>query len=478
MRKRYRQRGLPAGYAAGAAAARTGDEMSGPALLLAGPAITGSAASGSALLAGITAATALGGPLLGALLDRSPAPGRLLAAALAGHALALTAVLVSLGRIPLGWTLLIAVAVGLLAPALAGGWSAQLPAVTPARELPRATALDAMTFNAAALAGPALAGATAQLAGAHTAVAVAAVLISLALPAALRLPRRSERPGAEPVRGAGAPRWSRPAAWLRTGLRTDPVAGLSAGSAAGLRADPVPGLRTDPAAGLRAGLRTDPAAGLRAQLAAGPRAIVRNGPLARATAATTVSCAGEGLFVVCAPALGERDLGGPGHGALLLAAVAAAALAAGALFARAPVRPRPEAVIAGSAVLSAAAMALAAPGGPVLLAVAVVLAGLGQGPQLAAVFAIRHREAPERLRGQIFTTGASLKLTGFAVGAGIGGPLVLQSPPGALLAAAAVQLLAALCCAARRRGRPARIGPARSAADVPTTRSGPPPAGW
>ncbi|MFF8954782.1 MFS transporter [Streptomyces sp. NPDC014894] len=466
MRKRYRQRGLPAGYAAGAAAARTGDEMSGPALLLAGPAITGSAASGSALLAGITAATALGGPLLGALLDRSPAPGRLLAAALAGHALALTAVLVSLGRIPLGWTLLIAVAVGLLAPALAGGWSAQLPAVTPARELPRATALDAMTFNAAALAGPALAGATAQLAGAHTAVAVAAVLISLALPAALRLPRRSERPGAEPVRGAGAPRWSRPAAWLRTGLRTDP--------AAGLRADPAAGLRTDPAAGLR----TDPVPGLRAQLAAGPRAIVRNGPLARATAATTVSCAGEGLFVVCAPALGERDLGGPGHGALLLAAVAAAALAAGALFARAPVRPRPEAVIAGSAVLSAAAMALAAPGGPVLLAVAVVLAGLGQGPQLAAVFAIRHREAPERLRGQIFTTGASLKLTGFAVGAGIGGPLVLQSPPGALLAAAAVQLLAALCCAARRRGRPARIGPARSAADVPTTRSGPPPAGW
>ncbi|NEB11953.1 MFS transporter, partial [Streptomyces coelicoflavus] len=66
-------------YLAGATAARAGDEMSGPALLLAGLAVTGSATGASSLLAGITVAAAVGGPVLGALLDRAVRPGRLLA---------------------------------------------------------------------------------------------------------------------------------------------------------------------------------------------------------------------------------------------------------------------------------------------------------------------------------------------------------------------------------------------------------------
>ncbi|MFC5155777.1 MFS transporter [Streptomyces amakusaensis] len=394
MEKRYQRHRLWS-WTAGAAAARTGDEMSGPALLLAGLAATGSPASASALLAGATAAAAVGGPLVGVLLDRSPAPGRLLAAALAGHALALTAVLGCLGRVPLGWTVLIAAGAGLLAPALSGGWSARLPSVVPASALPRAGALDALTFNAAALAGPALAGGTARLAGAPAGVAVSAALICLALPAALRLPRRT----------AGAP--------------------------------PYP---------------------LAAEIAAGFRAVARVPPLARATAVTTISCAGEGMLVACAPLLGERALGGAGHGALLLAGIAAVALAAGALSVRRPVHPSPDTVVPVSALLLAAATALAATGDPVSLAVAVPLAGIGQGTQLTALFAIRHREAPARLRGQVFTTGASLKLTGFAAGAALAGPLALWSLPGALLTAAAVQLLAALpgvtpCAreAARRR---------------------------
>lgn len=67
-----------------------------------------------------------------------------------------------------------------------------------------------------------------------------------------------------------------------------------------------------------------------------------------------------------------------------------------------------------------------------------------RGSTETALFAVRHREAPERLRGQIFTTGASLKLTGFAVGAAAAGPLATWSLPGALLTAAGIQLLAAL----------------------------------
>ncbi|NLU68354.1 hypothetical protein HCC30_13925 [Streptomyces sp. HNM0574] len=90
----------------------------------------------------------------------------------------------------------------------------------------------------------------------------------------------------------------------------------------------------------------------------------------------------------------------------------------------------------------AAALLLAATAGPVLLVVAMVVAGLGEGPQLTALFAVRHREAPECLRGQIFTTGAGLKITGFALGAGLAGPLAARSLSGALVVAAGCQLAA------------------------------------
>ena len=66
-------------YLGGTAASRAGDEMTGPALLLLGFAVTGRPATGSALLAGLTVAAAVGGPLFGALLDRSPRPDRVLA---------------------------------------------------------------------------------------------------------------------------------------------------------------------------------------------------------------------------------------------------------------------------------------------------------------------------------------------------------------------------------------------------------------
>src|SRR5438309_6304005 len=87
-------------YLAGAAAARAGDEMSGPALLLLGFAVTGRPAAGSGLLASVTIAGAAGGPVFGALLDRSRRPDRVQAWALAGYALGITAVLVALGRLP------------------------------------------------------------------------------------------------------------------------------------------------------------------------------------------------------------------------------------------------------------------------------------------------------------------------------------------------------------------------------------------
>ncbi|MFF8510545.1 MFS transporter [Streptomyces sp. NPDC015492] len=380
MTKRY---SLP-GYLAGAVAARAGDEMSGPALMLTGFALTGSSGDAASLLAAITVAAAVGGPLLGALLDRAGRPGRLLAAALLLYALGLGATLLGLGRLPFPLTLLIAVLTGLWGPALSGGWTAQLPGVVPGDRLPRANALDAMTFSAASLAGPALAGVVAETAGAPAAVVAAAALVATALPAAWLLPSRPVGPRG--VRG--------------TSVRED--------------------------------------------LAAGLRVIVDRRPLLGATLASVVTCVAQGMLAACLPLLGERVLGGAGRGALLLSCAAVSALAATAVLARFPRVTAPDVIVRAGALVQAGALLLAASGRPVPLVAAVLLVGIGEGPQLAALFTVRHRESPEHLRGQIFTTGASLKITGFAVGAALAGPVVTRSPTATLVLGAGVAVAAAL----------------------------------
>ncbi|MFJ1764083.1 hypothetical protein ACIOD2_27460 [Amycolatopsis sp. NPDC088138] len=573
MPSRYRL----AGYLTGATLARTGDELSGPALLLLG--LTAGPGAGSALLAGLTAAAAAGSPVFGVLLDRSPAPGRLLAVALAGYAGGIALVTVVFGHLPLWSVVGLAVLTGLLNPAIAGGWTAQLPSVVggrprsaanrgpaqlpsvmdvepdrplsaansgshpvarrgsaqppsvassePDRPLsatnngshpatrrepdqlptvlsnepnqppsaanseshpatrreqgqlpavasskpdqppsatnngshpaarrgsaqppsatsgeadqppsaargssrgwpqltsttgdrepqPRSAAgepptrpfsaadkpsaagtaasinqpppvgnpvlatasrLDAMTFTAAALAGPGLAGLLANLAGASTALAVAVAMVAAALPVAWRLPRRPR------------PKATR----------------------------------------------------LEEQLKAGFTVVLRNAPLRRATITSTLSCAGIGMVTVCYPLLGAAHLGGAANGALLMTVLAVASLLANAVF-----RGKPDTVVWASTLVLAASCALAATANsPALLIAAAVLAGFAEGSQLTALFAIRHRETPELVRAQVFTTAASVKITGLAVGAAVAGPLSAAGTGTCLITAAAIQLLAA-----------------------------------
>jgi hypothetical protein len=87
--------------------------------------------------------------------------------------------------------------------------------------------------------------------------------------------------------------------------------------------------------------------------------------------------------------------------------------------------------------------------------------GLGDGPALVALMAIRHRDAPARLRSQIFTTGASLKITASSVGAALAGILVALPTSVLLLVAAAFQLVAAVALVTLVA--PVRVRPAISA---------------
>ncbi|MET7509833.1 MFS transporter [Streptomyces albidoflavus] len=391
MTKRYAVRW----FLAGGALARTGDELAGPALLLAGFALTGSPATGALLLAALTVPAVLGGPLVGVLLDRAPRPGRLLAVALLLYALGLGTAAVSAGRAPAAVTLACAAAAGLFAPALAGGWSAQLPHVADPARLPAATARDAATFHLASLAGPALAAALAAWTLPAAPAALAVTLLLLAVPVAWRLP------------GPGRARTAAPAAG--------------------------PGL-----AALRSGLRLT----------------VRNPALRGATVTSVLSCAAQGMLAACAVPLGERVLGGAARGVALLAVVAVSALLANAVLARYPLRATPDTLLRWTALLQGAALLLAAAGHPALVLAAALFAGAGEGPQLTALFAVRHREAPARLRAQLFTTGASLKTTGYAAGAALAGQLAGAALPAALLAAAALHLLAGAVPGKERLSRP------------------------
>ncbi|MEO3890823.1 MFS transporter [Nonomuraea sp. B5E05] len=413
-------------YMGAAVAARTGDEMSGPALLVTGLAVTGSPLLASWLLAGLTVSAAVGGPLLGVLLDRARRPGRLLACCLSGYAAGLLLVLSGLGRVPEAALIGVAVATGLLGPALAGGWTAQLPLVAGPERLGRVTALDAMTYNVAGLAGPAAVGVLAAVGGGTIAVPACAALLLAALPVAWTLPPRLDT--------------------------------SSTGSSAG-RASPRDGRS------------------VRAELVAGFAAITRNPSLRRATAGSMVSCAGLAMLVVAAPVLGLRLTGESGHGALLLTVTAACGLAMNALLAtRAPARAGNEArtahdpacaeneartardsvrwwdgvLVWGTAVLGAGMVLAAAAESFWIAVIAAAVAGAGEGPQLTALFSVRHREAPDRLRSQVFTTAASLKITSYALGSAMAGPLASYSPGAALLAGAALQAVAVVVLIPRR----------------------------
>jgi MFS family permease len=383
--------------------------MTGPALLLLGFAVTGRPGTGSALLAAPTIAAAVGGPLFGALLDRSPRPHRVLALTLAAYAMGIIVLSAAVGRLPLTLVVLIALAAGMFNPAVAGGWTSQLPRIVTGPALSRGFALDAMTYSAASLAGPALAAVIAAGLGARIAVIVAAALVALALPSACSLSRYP------PAQGGPPP--------------------------------PAP----------------------HRQVAAGFAAILRRRPLLRATATSVLSYAGIGMLLVCCPVLGEQRLGGSARGALLISAIAAASLVTNWILARRPPRGQPDArVLASTLVIgvSMAAAALLTPGAPGWLTLAAVaLGGVGEGPQLTALFAVRHRESPEHMRGQIFTTAASLKIGGLAAGAALAGPLAGRSVTVCLLIAAGFELCAAAAyvLTGARNTRPARDTTARSA---------------
>ena len=170
---------------------------------------------------------------------------------------------------------------------------------------------------------------------------------------------------------------------------------------------------------------------LRRQMAAGFSALVARRPLLRATVTSVVSYAGIGMLLVCCPMLGAERLGSPARGALLISAIAVTSLTANAILVRRRRQGRgwPDTWVLASTLVIGVSMAATALAPGWLALAAVALGGAGEGPQLTALLAVRHRETPASLRGQVYTTAASLKIAGMASGAALAGPLAGPRSP-------------------------------------------------
>ena len=435
------------GYLATATCARLADDGMAVSVTLLALHRTGSAAQGAAVLAAWMAPHAVAAPLTGALAARARGAGAAFhVAALAVFAAAIAGVALTLGRAPVPVVLAVAALGGCCGPMVTGGLSSVLAGLVPdtgARA--RAYALDAATYNAAGIAAPAAVTTTAGVWGAGPAMATLAASAAGAagLATTLRVPRPA---GEAPTGRAGARAVEQPAGGTSA---EEPVGGTTADGgpepvARPSRAHPRPRFRPWSRIRLRSHPRSRTPSPLRRELVGGLRALWQIPALRGITAATSLAFVGVGGLAPAAVLLAD-ERGYPGGGGVLLTVLAAGALAGALLAARRAPGLSDVRLAAVCLVGTGVALLGAAAAGPYPLCVALfALAGLCDGPLLAATLRIRADHAPPAMRTQVFTLGAGLKTTAGAAGAALTAAAASAlSPPQLLAGLAALQLAGA-----------------------------------
>lgn len=392
-----RRFGVPV-YLTTAYLARFADEGMPTAVALLAVHRTGSPAQGAYLLTAWMAPHALTAPLTGSLAGRVRRPRLFYSGALAAFAASIVVLALTLGRTPFAVTLAVALAGGSCGPIVTGGLSGLLSGLlTEGAARQRGYALDAATFNAAAVTGAAAVTLVAGVATPVSAVvllgggaALAALLVSFLL---YPSPTRSTgRPSLVADLGAGVS-----AVWQVVELRAITVASVIAfGGLGGLAMTAV---------------------------------LLMDGP----------GAAAGGGGVTAGP--GEGDVGG----GFLMTAFALGGLLGSLAVARwqpfATVqRMAFYALLGTGATLAAAALV---PSLPVRVAL-FALAGFADGPLLGATLRLRAEYAPPAVLPQVFTIGAGLKMSAGACGAALTGTAVALGAPRLLLAIAGLHFVAAL----------------------------------
>jgi predicted MFS family arabinose efflux permease len=356
----------------------------------------GEPAALAGLVAGLIALPGIAtGPLLGAWLDRSPRRRHLIALEQGLGAAGFAAIALLAGHVPEAAILALALATGALQPLSTGGMTSLLTHAG-STETSRASSLEAANFFGAGFLGPLLAAILAGTAGAAVAVfsQAALKLLALVLSAGVTRDGRCERVGAR-----------------------EPLA---------------------------------------ATLAAGLRQFAAGGPLAATTTVGVLSMTARGTLTVAFPFFAVQVLGTSEDFAGYMWAAFAAGGAGGAL-AFAPLAARPPAhlvALGGAALAGLAMLAIPTLDSAAAALATLTVAGLFYGPSLAASLDVRRRFTAEPYLGQVFTTAASAKNAGFALGAALSGALVAAiGPSETILVAGAAHLLAAAMGTLAMRGR-------------------------
>jgi MFS family permease len=344
-------------------AARLSNEAARVALVLLVLDRTDSPALAGGLVAALTLPQLVSGPVLGTWLDRTAHRRSAFVANQVLLPVVLVGLLAATGHAA-GWlVLLLGALAGITAPVLTGGFTGLIGPLVPPHLLRQAYGAESTSYYVAGVLGPSLAGALSGWVSPDVAVVVCVALSVVALAAVLRVPMPSpEHHPEEPLLAAV---WG--------GLRH---------------------------------LATTP-------------------PLRAVTVATTLNFGGIGAFPVVFPALAER-LGSDAaaSGALFSAFSIGALVGSIGTAARAPRTGPLRLAMLGILGLGLAMVLLAVAPSLPLAIVAVLLAGVFEGPIVSSTLMVRDRHSPASMRTQVVTTAASIKFGAYAAGSAVTGHIV------------------------------------------------------
>ncbi len=337
-------------------------------------------------------------PVAGALLDRHR---RMLLInvdyAIAATSLCAIAGLSAIGDLPVAALLLIVSVSSLTNPLSNSGTRSLFPIIVPRSLWERANAVDSGAYVVAAIAGPAVAGLLIGVVGAQAALLATAALYlaGLVLLLGMTEPELERMP--------------------TTSLAGDALAGL--------------------------------------------RYVVRHRELRGLGVATAVSNIAFGIISVCMPVLLLTHLQvGDGSVGLMYAVMGVAGLVSGTIAGRMNSEHREVwFVVVGCAVsaLSMLTMLLAAGigGGLLVVALAMALFGIANGPFDIGLFSLRQRVTAPAWMGRAFAVSMSLNFIGMPIGSAIAGPVVEHSLPIAFAIAVLVDVIAGIAAVLMLRPR-------------------------
>ena len=369
----------------GATLSRLATEMHSVAIVLFVLAKTGSAHIAGLTIAAATLPTVVTGPLVGAWLDRSKWRRAAFVISPLILAVAMVWFLLVADHAPGGLFVLIGFVAGLPSPVRTGGFSGLIPTVVPEPVLPKAYGAEAASYNLAGIAGPALAGAVAGAFGASWAVVATGAMALAACMVVIQVPIQPS-----------------------------------------VASDQQP---------------------MRESLRAGFGLLWRSRPLRTVTVATTIGQGWFGLMVVAYPLLAHQLGHARAAGGLLFSVFAVGALIGSICYTRIAGRVSDQMVaMTMFGFVGAAFGGLAAAPSLVVAVLFAGIAGVFDGPMLAATLNLRQRLSPDVLRTQVFTTAASLKIGSFALGSALAGPAASAvGARGMLALVGAGQVIAVVC---------------------------------